>query len=132
MNSVNISGRLARPAELRQTTSGKSVTNFDVAVRRPFSKDTTDWISVVCWNQSAEYVCRYGEKGSYIEVTGSIQTRQYTDKNEQKRTAVEVVADNCRFVESKKDSEQVSRPAQKTADVDDGFSELEDDGDLPF
>lgn len=132
-------GRLTRDPEVKQTQSGLSVCSFTIAVDRPYSKDRekqADFINCVAWRERADFIGKYFEKGKPILVEGSIQTRQYTDKNNQKRTAVEVVADNCRFVESKKDSEQGARPVQKTADVDPSggqdFAELEDDGDLPF
>ena len=134
-NRAILIGRLVADPELRTTPNGVSVCSFCIAVDRPYSKDKekqADFINCVAWRERAEFVTRYFSKGKPILVEGSIQTRNYEDKNGSKRTAVEVVADNCRFVESKKDSEQVSRPAQKTADVDDGFAELEDDGDLPF
>lgn len=133
-NRAILIGRLVADPELRTTQSGVSVCSFCIAVDRPYSKDKekqADFINCVAWRERAEFVSRYFSKGKPILVEGSIQTRQYTDKNDQKRTAMEVVADNVRFV-GKKDSEQVSRPAQKTADADDGFAELEDDGDLPF
>ena len=138
-NRAILIGRLTADVELKQTPNGISVCSFCIAVDRPYSKDgnkQADFINIVAWRERAEFVCRYFSKGKPILVEGSIQTRQYTDKNNQKRTAVEVVADNCRFVESKKDSEQVSRPAQKTADVDHSggqdFEEISDDGSLPF
>lgn len=132
-------GRLTRDPEVKQTQSGLSVCSFTIAVDRPYSKDRekqADFINCVAWRERADFIGKYFEKGKPILVEGSIQTRQYTDKNNQKRTAVEVVADNCRFVESKKDSEQVSRPSQKAADVrpsgGQDFEEIEDDDSLPF
>ena len=139
-NKSILIGRMVADPELRTTPNGVSVCSFRIAVNRPYSKDggKADFIDIVAWRERAEFVCRYFSKGKPILVEGSIQTRNYEDKNGSKRTAVEVVADNCRFVESKKDSEQVSRPAQKAADVYAGsaesqdFEEIQDDGDLPF
>lgn len=133
-------GRLTRDPEVKQTQSGLSVCSFTIAVNRPYSKDgnkQADFIDVVAWRERAEFVSRYFSKGKPILVEGSIQTRQYTDKNDQKRTAVEVVADNVRFIGGK-DSEPGASPTQKTADVYAGsaesqdFTEIQDDGDLPF
>ena len=137
-NKSILIGRMVADPELRTTPNGVSVCSFRIAVNRPYSKDggKADFIDIVAWRERAEFVCRYFSKGKPILVEGSIQTRNYEDKNGNKRTAVEVVVDNARFVESKKDSEQVSRPAQKTADVrpsgGQDFVEIQDDGDLPF
>lgn len=138
-NKSILIGRMVADPELRTTPNGVSVCSFRIAVNRPYSKDggKADFIDIVAWRERAEFVTRYFGKGKPILVEGSIQTRQYTDKNDQKRTAVEVVADNCRFVGGK-DSEQMSRPAQKADDLYAGsaesqdFEEIQDDGDLPF
>ena len=138
-NKCILIGRICNDLELKTTTNGISVCSFCIAVDRPYSKDKekqADFINCVAWRERAEFVTRYFGKGKPILVEGSIQTRNYEDKNGNKRTAVEVVADNVQFVESKKDSEQVSRPAQKAADVyaENGqdFTEIESDSDLPF
>jgi single-strand DNA-binding protein len=138
-NRAILIGRLVADPELRTTPNGVSVCSFRIAVNRPYSKDggKADFIDIVAWRERAEFVCRYFSKGKPILVEGSIQTRQYTDKNNQKRTAVEVVADNVRFVESKGSGE--SSPAPKSADIGyasgpngQDFTEIEDNSDLPF
>lgn len=97
-------GRLVADPELRQTPNGVSVITFTVAVDRNYSRDRerqTDFIDVVAWRQTAEFVSKYFSKGKMIIVEGSIQTRSYEDRNGNKRRAVEVVADNVQFGESK-------------------------------
>ena len=105
INNAVIMGRICEDLELRTTTSGTSVTSFTVAVDRRFQKQgeekQTDFLTVVCWKNTAEFVSRYFKKGSMIAVQGSIQTRSYEDKQGNKRTAVEVVADNVSFCGSK-------------------------------
>lgn len=105
LNKVILAGRLTKDSELRTTPSGTPVTQFDIAVNRRGTKDgqqpQADFITVVAWRQTAEFITRYFKKGNAICVVGSIQTRSYTDKNNQKRTATEVVADEAYFVESK-------------------------------
>ena len=110
LNKVILAGRLTKDSELRTTPSGTPVTQFDIAVNRRGTKDgqqpQTDFITVVAWRQTAEFITRYFKKGNAICVVGSIQTRSYTDKNNQKRTATEVVADEAYFVESKTEANQ--------------------------
>ena len=105
LNKVILAGRLTKDSELRTTKSGTPVTQFDIAVNRRGAKDgqqpQADFITVVAWRQTAEFITRYFKKGNAICVVGSIQTRAYTDQNNQKRTATEVVADEAYFVESK-------------------------------
>ena len=105
LNCAVIMGRLVADPELRTTPNGISVTSFCVAVDRSFVKAgeerKADFINVVAWRQTADFVTRYFHKGSMIAVQGSIQTRSYEDKNGNKRTAVEIVADNVSFCGSK-------------------------------
>lgn len=101
LNSVCLMGRLAADPELKTTQNGVSVTSFRIAVDRTFQskgqEKQTDWIDIVAWRNTAEFVTRYFRKGSMIAVQGSIQTRSYTDRDGGKRTAFEVVADNVFF-----------------------------------
>ena len=104
LNRAILMGRLVADPELRQTPNGVSVCSFRIAVDRNYSRDRerqTDFIDIVAWRQTAEFVSRYFTKGKMIIIEGSIQTRNYEDKNGNKRTAVEVVADNVQFGESK-------------------------------
>ena len=151
LNRAILMGRLVADPELRQTPNGVSVVSFRIAVDRNYSSRSgdrqTDFIDIVAWRQTAEFVSRYFSKGKMIIVEGSIQTRNYEDKNGNKRTAVEVVADNVQFGESKSASSggqssyaapspaQVpSEPNVSYASGDAGdFSEMpEDSDDLPF
>ena len=128
-NKTILMGRLTADPELRQTTNGVAVTSFSVAVDRPFTnKDgerEVDFLNVVAWRQTAEFICRYFTKGQPILVDGSIQTRQYTDKNGVDRKVWEVVADRVSFTESKKSSNYSTGGAND-------FEEIDDEGDLPF
>lgn len=139
LNFAVIMGRLTADPELKTTNSGLSVTSFCVAVDRRYQKDgerQTDFINVTAWRQTAEFVNRYFHKGSMIAVQGSIQTRNYEDKNGNKRTAVEIVADNVSFCGSKSESETTAQNAPRLSvniPVDD-FTPLgnDDDDGLPF
>ncbi len=108
LNCAVIMGRLTADPELRTTNSGISVVSFSVAVDRNYQRNgaerQTDFINVVAWRQTAEFVSRYFHKGSMIAVQGSIQTRKYTDRNGNNRTAFEIVADNVSFCGSKSES----------------------------
>ncbi len=119
LNCAVIMGRLTADPELRTTNSGVSVTTFSVAVDRRFSRQgeekQTDFINVVAWRQTAEFVTRYFHKGSMIAVQGSIQTRNYEDRNGNKRTAFEIVADNVSFCGSKAETGTGAAPAARPA-----------------
>ena len=108
LNRAVLVGRLTADPELRTTPNGISVTTFRIAVDRPFTSKAgerqTDFITIVAWRSSAEFVCKYFQKGSAIGVDGSIQTREYTDRDGNKRTAFEVVADRLSFVERRSQS----------------------------
>ena len=129
MNVVTIIGRLAADPELKTTGSGISVTNVCVAVDRKVTKGEdkiTDWIDVVAWRNTAEFICKYFQKGSPIVVTGSLQTRMWDDKNGQKRKTVEVIADSVEFVPKAKGENPVE------VDDTDSFQLIEEDEDIPF
>lgn len=150
LNKVIIGGRLTAEPELRTTQSGVSVLTFTVAVNRSYRASSdqqpqTDFITVVAWRQTAEFVSRYFHKGSSICVLGSIQTRSWQDQNGQKRYATEVVADEVNFVDSKSESRQSpNAPAAYTPDsygepaYQSGsgsapqFEEMSNEDDLPF
>lgn len=105
INNVVLMGRLTAAPELKTTQSGISIVSFSVAVERRYNKQgeerQTDFIDCVAWRQTAEFVSKYFNKGSMIAVVGSIQTRNYEDKNSNKRKAVEVQVDNVSFCGSK-------------------------------
>ena len=104
-NKVILVGNLVADPELKQTPSGVSVVSFTLAVQRRFAKpddaQQADFISIVAWRQTAEFISRYFSKGKSILICGSIQSRSYTDQNGQKRYVTEVVADEATFVEKK-------------------------------
>lgn len=130
LNSVVLMGRLTAAPELKTTPNGVSVTSFRVAVDRNFVRNgeerQADFIDVVAWRQTAEFICRYFRKGSMIALQGSIHTRNYEDRNGSKRTAVEIVADNVSFCGDKTDSGDKPPAAPQTPDAD------ADDEQLPF
>ena len=133
MNSVIITGNICNDLELKSTESGKSVCSFNLAVKRPFAKDVTDFFRVVSWNKQAENLLKYCGKGSRIGVSGILTSRTYEDK-EGKKFVVEVVANEIEFLEKKSDgqSNAVSTAYAPTMEADaDGFVVVEED-DLPF
>ncbi len=148
LNCAVLMGRLVADPELRTTPNGISVTSFCIAVDRNFVRQgeerQTDFINIVAWRQTADFVTRYFHKGSMIAVQGSIQTRNYEDKQGNKRTAVEVVADNVSFCGSKAESgttggrsyeaAPAAAPAVSYASGSTGdFESIDDDDDsLPF
>ena len=139
LNVSVLMGRLVADPELRHTTSDIAVTSFTIAVDRSYVKSgaerQADFIDIVAWRSTAEFVCKYFRKGQLIAVQGSIQTRIYQDKDGNKRKAFEIVADNVHFAESKKDSGAGSREeaAGQRPDVGpDDFEEIPASDDLPF
>ena len=137
MNSINLIGNLCGDLELRQTNSGKSVTQFNLAVKRPFSRDTTDFIPVVVYDQPAEYLCRYAHKGTKVAVTGKLISRNYEDKNGNKRTAFEVVADVAEICESRESTTEKPQPSSYvpsaySAPNSQNFETINEDEGLPF
>ena len=146
LNKVFIMGRLTRDPELRRTQTGTSVASFSLAVDRDFKDKTTgeratDFIDVVAWRQTGEFVSRYFAKGRMAVVEGRLQIRDWTDKDGNKRRNAEVVADNVYFGDSRRDGEGGSFPVPPAASASgfsapaegNQFAELSDnDGELPF
>ncbi len=150
LNKIFIMGRLTRDPELRRTQSGTAVTSFSLAVDRDFKSQSgekeTDFIDVVAWRNTAEFVSKYFTKGRMAVVEGRLQLRDWTDRDGNKRRTAEVVAENIYFGDSKRDSAPsgdygysapsygtpgggYSAPVGGTSD----FAEIdEEDGDLPF
>ena len=134
-NKVILIGNITKDLELKQTQSGVSVCSFDIAVNRKMNKDEVDFITIVAWRQQAEFVCKYFKKGQAILICGQIQTRSYTDKQNNKRTAVEVVADEVSFVGNKESStETKNEPYMPSAYTQNSqnFEEIPADEGLPF
>ena len=156
LNVVAIMGRLVADPELKTTTQGTSVCRFRIACDRSYVRQgeerKADFIDIAAWRQTAEFVCKYFQKGSLIAIDGSIQTRQYQDKNGNNRTAFEVVANNVSFAGSKaadkpavqsfdQQTQSYTRQANASHSAPqagyaqgepDDFAEITEDGDLPF
>ena len=149
-NKVILMGRLTRDPELKYTPSNVAVCSFSIAVdrryARPGEQRQADFINIVAWRNTAEFVCKYFQKGSPIIIEGSIQTRMWEDKAGQKRKSVEIVAENVEFVPRSKDAGAPSfhternefappiaepAPVIYSAGSADDFTVV-DDEDLPF
>lgn len=122
LNVAVLMGRLVADPELRHTTTDIAVTSFTIAVDRSYVKSgadrEADFLDIVAWRGTAEFVCKYFRKGQLIAVQGSIQTRSYQDKDGNKRKAFEIVADNVHFADSK-------QPASSPANEDLPFPDAE-------
>ena len=149
LNVVALMGRLVADPELRHTTSGIATCSFRIAVDRSFvragEERKADFIDIVVWRQTAEFVCKYFRKGNLIAVDGSIQTRNYEDKQGNKRTAFEVVANNVHVTGERSGGGQggYSAPAPAARPVSaepvsyavgsaDDFAVIDDNDDIPF
>lgn len=135
MNKAIIMGRLTRDPELKYTQSNVAVVSFIVAVDRAFKpKDgerETDFINCVAWRQSAEFLARWFTKGRMIAVSGSLQTRKYTDRDGNQRNVTEIVAEDVYFCGDRGERSEAaeSRFEQPTGG---DFADIEDDDELPF
>ena len=126
MNQCQLLGRMTRDPELKYTPQGTAVVSFSLAVDRRFNREKADFIDVVAWRQTAEFISKHFQKGTRIAVVGSIQTRTWEDNEGHKRKA-----DSVYFADAKKDAEAGSYAANAFAS--EGFEEVPiDDGDLPF
>ena len=137
LNRIILQGRLVADPELRYTQSNVPTASFRIAVDRDFKDKETgerraDFINVVAWKQTAEFVSRYFRKGRMAVVEGRLQMRDYTDKDGKRRTVAEVVAGHVYFGDSEKDALQKTEPSYQPSQAA-GFEELQDDeGELPF
>ena len=150
LNKVVLAGRITADPELKQTPSGVSVLRFTLAVNRRYSKNSeqgeqqTDFITMVAWRQTAEFISKYFRKGSALCVTGSIQTRSWQDQQGQKRYSTDVVVDEAMFVDSRNESGAAQGASyvpdaynatpsySSNAAATPNFEELNTDDDLPF
>lgn len=142
INICVLMGRLVADPELRHTPNGIATCTFRIAVERNFvradEERKADFIDIVTWRKTAEFVCKYFHKGSMIAVNGSLQTRNYEDKNGNKRTAYEVVANEVHFAGEKTSSGERKAPfapAAGNVDIKDGpddFAVIDSEEDLPF
>ena len=128
MNHISLMGRMARDPELRHTQSGIAVASFTLAVDRRYNREKkTDFIDCVAWRNTGEFVSKYFSKGQMCSLHGTLQIRDWTDKEGSKRRSTEVIVDNVYFCDDKR-----SGDSDHTNGSDD-FSELDDDGgELPF
>lgn len=117
LNRVILIGRMTREPEMKYTTNGTAVANFTLAINRKFNKEETDFIDIVAWRQSAEFVANYGGKGRLTMVEGRLQIRSYEAKDGTKRKVAEVVADDVRFLDKHDKGE--SKPQQPKDDWSD-------------
>ena len=140
LNKIIIMGRLTRDPELRRTGSGTAVTSFSLACDRDFKSQSgdkeTDFIEVVAWKNTAEFVSKYFSKGRMAVVEGRLQIRDWTDKDGGKRRSAEVVADNVYFADSKRSESNDNQKENFNAlsgRVSDDFAPIsEEDGEIPF
>ena len=108
MNNCQFVGRLTADPELRRTQEGTAVCSYSLAVKRPMTKDTTDFLDFVTWRQGAEYLTQYGHKGDIVAVSGALQARDWTDKNGNKRRTFEIVTTNVELLSSKRNSQDAT------------------------
>ena len=140
LNVVALMGRLVADPQLRQTTTGKNVASFRVAVDRgrkdANGQNQADFFDIVAWDKSAEFVCRYFQKGSMIAVEGRLQSRNYQDKSGNNRTSIEILAHNVHFAGAKSQNaparEPDVAPPPASATSLDSFAPIDDTDDLPF
>ena len=137
MNKVFLIGNLTRDPELSETNGGVSVCRFGIAVNRRFSSQDaerqTDFFNVTAWRALGETVARFTKKGNKVAVVGSIQIRNYEDNNGQRRTFVDVVADEVEFLSPKNsggDSDDYAAPSSPRKKP--ALEPFDDDGDIPF
>lgn len=149
LNHIVIMGRLTRDPELRYTQSQTAVASFRLAVERDYAgqgqERQTDFIDCVAWRGTGEFVSKYFQKGSMAVVSGRLQLREWTDRDNNRRTTAEIVAENVYFGESKRDQGSGQRSYQTTgapaqsasaagsSQTSSAFTELDDDdGEIPF
>ena len=123
MNCVTMIGRLTADPELRRTGSGTACCSFTLAVKRPKVKDTTDFHSFVVWQQGAEYLSQYGHKGDLVGVTGYLTTREWMDKDSNKRKAIEVTCDAVELLSSKKETQSNTQIQGKAQQSQQGYTQ---------
>lgn len=146
-NNITLTGRLTAAPELKTTPNGVSVCSFTLAVKRPRTKDETDFIPCNVWRQGAEYLTKYGAKGSMVAVTGSLTSRKWQDKNGNNRVNYEVTCDTVELLESRASGEAnnntantANAPQNASADAtaynpyegNGNFAEITNEDELPF
>ena len=135
MNNVNLIGRLTATPELRHTNNGKAVCNFSLAVERKFKDPdgnaVTDFIDSVAWNNQAEFLCKWFDKGVRVGITGELQTRRY-EKDGQTHKITEVLVSTVEFADGKREANATTETNTFAEDASDDFVPLESGDDLPF
>lgn len=132
-NEVILGGRLTADPELKSTQNGTFVTSFSIAVNRAYQKERqTDFINIVAWKSTAEFICNFFKKGSSICVVGELQTRSYTDGSGNKRYVTEVVARDARFVDGKNEVTASEEEPVYSINENIEFETIAADQDLPF
>lgn len=124
LNRITLQGRMVREPELRYSTSGTAIASFTLACDRDFGEKQTDFIDVVAFKHTAEFISKFMTKGRMAIVTGRLQIREWQDKEGHKRRSAEVVADSVYFGDSKKEN--------ASGGSESAFTPYEDDGDLPW
>lgn len=138
MNAICIIGNLTKDIELKSSQSGLSVCSFTLAVKRPHTAETTDFIPCVAWRQSADFLVKYARKGNRVGVTGVLTSRVYEDRDGKKRTFYEVTASAVELLESRTKLSNVEQPARKTQPeqmtgiFEQEMGDMLSDDDLPF
>ena len=137
LNHVVIMGRMVRDPELRQLDNGTSVTSFSVAVERNYVDKTTnerqaDFLNVVAWRQTADFVCKYFHQGDMIALEGSLQSRKYTDKDGNNRIAIEIIASNISFCGGKNGGNANTATTNDAPATMVANAPSEDNDELPF
>lgn len=133
LNYIVLQGRFCKDPELRRTQSGTAVASFTLAVSRDFSdKDKTDFIDVVAWKSTAEFVSKYFSKGRTAVVSGRLQMRDWTDKEGNKRRSAEVIAESVYFGDGKRETLASNTDNSDTSYGYSDFEEIQSEDDLPF
>lgn len=130
LNSITIMGRIAKTPELRRTTNGNAVCSFTLAVERDYKSEDgtkeTDWINCIVWRNNAEYVTKWGTKGRMLCVEGRLQSREWKDKDGNKRMAWEINAERVYFGDRAEKPQELTEKPQELTEI------AEDDAELPF
>ena len=135
LNEVILQGRLTERPELKTTTNGKSVVSFSLAVERDFSTDgekQTDFINIVAWNKTAEFISRYFNKGQQMILRGNLQVRKYQTQNGENRYSTEVIAEKVYFAGDKQQTAETPTAQGFSTAAPQDFEEITGDEELPF
>lgn len=127
LNKICLMGRLTADPELKKTSNGTSVVSFTLAVNRTFNREETDWVDIVAWQRTAEFICDYFSKGQMMALEGRLQTRTWQDKQGGNHKTTEVIAEQVFFAESKKEERRNTPVPQEVQ-----FEDYDEDGELPF